>query len=144
MFFPCPKPIPKPKKTKNYIRHSKQGSFASLERKANSVWSKRVLKRDGYRCRIIMENGDRCNAPAHEAHHIIRRWYKAVKFNPDDGLAICQFHHREDVRNLKENTIRTVGQNEIDRLRKLAYTGAVPETEEDLRKIIERLVKHEK
>lgn len=51
----------------------------------------RILKRDGYRCTVLLESGLRCPERATEVDHVI-----AGDDHADRNLrAICRDHHRE-------------------------------------------------
>jgi len=131
MLYPVPKPTPRAKKSQRPVRKMKAGHKASLEREAVRLWGRAVLMRDGYRCRIILQDGTRCPRVATDPHHIISRRYKAVKLDPRNGLAVCCHHHREDLNCLRDNVLRTIGQEEFDSLRDMAYRGC-KNTDDDL------------
>ena len=120
IFNPCPKPEKKGKKRKLYIRPVRAGKKTRTEHERMGLWIQECLKRDGYRCRVILPDGTRCKGRAFQVHHIIRRSYRNTRWYIDNGLSICTFHHLEDLSNLKENVIRTIGLDEFERLRVVA------------------------
>jgi hypothetical protein len=123
MIYPAPKHKPQIKKARRFIPKVRKGLRASLEREASALWSRVVLTRDNYRCRIINPDGTRCASVGTDPHHIKSRRYKSTKWLPENGLTLCQHHHRVDLNNLTSNVIRTIGKEVFDRLSGLAYKG---------------------
>lgn len=48
-----------------------------------------VAERAGWKCEICGHSGDDC-----QAHHIYSRDNKSVRYDPDNGLWVCNVHHR--------------------------------------------------
>jgi len=130
---PDPKPVKQGKKRKVYISPVKAGNQVRLEHEIMNLWIQAVLQRDGYRCRVILPDGTRCKGRATQAHHIHRRSYHNTRWDVDNGLGLCSFHHLEDLGNLKENTITAIGLDEYERLRALAHGIIGPIDMEEIR-----------
>lgn len=79
------------------------------------LWSKAVKVRDGYKCAY-------CGAKDNlESHHIFSRRHAITKYDMDNGVTLCKYHHTmiEKSYDLKQWLINWVGQdkyNELDRL----------------------------
>lgn len=53
----------------------------------DEIWSFAVKERDGFRCR-------RCGATKRlNSHHIIKRQFKALRWDVDNGITLCIAHH---------------------------------------------------
>lgn len=53
----------------------------------DEIWSFAVKERDGFRCR-------RCGASKRlNSHHIIKRQFKALRWDVDNGITLCVGHH---------------------------------------------------
>lgn len=53
-----------------------------------------VFARDGHRCVFRDEHGQRCSAPAVDAHHILeRRLWPDGGYYLDNGASLCEAHH---------------------------------------------------
>ncbi|MDG4751700.1 HNH endonuclease signature motif containing protein [Micromonospora sp. WMMD718] len=50
---------------------------------------RRILHRDGYRCRQVFSTGERCGAPANQVDHIRR----GDDHHPDNLQALCTYCH---------------------------------------------------
>lgn len=124
----CPKPVPQGVKKRAPFRKVRVGSRASLERELTEIWSRVILKRDAYRCRAVLEDGRRCGAVGSEAHHIIRRGFKATRWLLSNGLALCQPHHSDSI-HLRETVVRTIGAKQYEKLRLRALTESMPDDE---------------
>lgn len=124
MLYPCPKPLKQEKKARKYLRPVRKGFRAALEIKCNELWSAIVLMRCGYRCQHIDENGNRCMALAIDPHHIIRRSFKAVKFNVKNGMGLCRKHHDLGNTRLFLVAVRVFGDGIINELKELSKGDA--------------------
>ncbi len=91
--FSCPKPGPRQKKKPKRIPRVKSGERAALERECDVAWSRAVKRRDGYQCRILNADGNRCKVLGIHAHHVFRRAYHATRWLLNNGLSVCQYHH---------------------------------------------------
>jgi 5-methylcytosine-specific restriction endonuclease McrA len=58
-----------------------------IEKKLDLAWAKLVKLRAGYRCQVCGKTGRL------DSHHIYSRAKKSVRWNPDNGLALCVGHH---------------------------------------------------
>jgi hypothetical protein len=61
--------------------------------KQQSRFRQQVLAAAGHRCQWI-ENGVRCTETGHLQAHHIRLLRDSASFDPRDGVALCQHHHR--------------------------------------------------
>ena len=53
-------------------------------------WRAEVLSRDGYTCQF-----PDCGANTHlEAHHLISRRNRELRYDPDNGVTVCHHHHQ--------------------------------------------------
>jgi len=68
-------------------------------------WSKAVRERDNNMCRLVLPG---CLGRASESHHIFGRKLQFVRFDIDDGIAVCSRCHRmiEDSPEMSMNYIR--------------------------------------
>jgi len=137
MLYPCPKPIKEEKKARRYLRPIRKGFRAALEIECNRIWGDIVLLRCNYRCQHVDETGFRCRSIAVDPHHIIRRVFKAIKFNIHNGMGICRYHHELGTTRLFLVAVRVFGEIAINKLKEMAQ-GEAP-TEEDLVKIKQEL-----
>jgi len=64
----------------------------SLSNSLSVQWAKCVKARDKG-CKMAGMLGITCSETL-EAHHIKGRFYKALKHDPDNGLTLCNNHHR--------------------------------------------------
>lgn len=55
-------------------------------------WSERVKKRDGNMCRMADQN---CNGPLHAHHMIPKMMAPFKKFDVDNGICLCAYHHKQ-------------------------------------------------
>lgn len=67
-------------------------SFKSQEKQEElekeAEWSKMIRERDGWACCF-------CGSPNKtNAHHLVVREFKPLKYDLDNGLTLCTFHHK--------------------------------------------------
>jgi len=61
-------------------------SIKSAKRKADSLWSARIRKRNNGRCEI-------CQKKANQPHHIIGRKNLSTRWDLRNGILLCYTHH---------------------------------------------------
>lgn len=74
-----------------------RSSQAAIDRGRTRAWRRRVLRRDGHRCR-------KCGASDYlEAHHIKGfREFPELRFDVDNGITHCRACHKEEERLKRE------------------------------------------
>ena len=67
----------------------------SQEATADRLFSRFIRERDGA-CQLAGTSyaGYFCSGPGLECAHLIRRGYKATRYEPLNAVALCHFHHR--------------------------------------------------
>lgn len=115
-----------------------QPSVKTLRNKADRLWSLMIRQRDG-RCRRC---GKEPPAVILQAAHVISRRYKAIRWDPRNGLALCVGCHHWNHHNPVEFdwwVKEEIGEETYDALRTeaLSYVGRVNKT--NLREVIAEL-----
>lgn len=62
----------------------------TLHKDKLNYWRKQVFGRDGYKCKVCGENGH-LNAHHLDGYH----WCEEKRFDVDNGVTLCQKHHRQ-------------------------------------------------
>lgn len=58
----------------------------TLKNKADKLWREAVWKRDKYQCQV-------CGKEARNAHHIVGRRNFRLRWEIDNGITLCPYHH---------------------------------------------------
>lgn len=58
-------------------------------RKRDEEWRKKVLERDSYKCIVCKKQP---NKP--HCHHIIPRAFKDLRWDVNNGVILCYYHHK--------------------------------------------------
>jgi len=62
-----------------------------IERENAKKWREEVLKRDNFKCCVCGKLGKKNN---NHVHHIIPRKFKEYKFEVNNGITLCYYHHK--------------------------------------------------
>lgn len=65
---------------------AKPPSKKSLNKKLDALWSQQVKERADNCC-------EKCGKPDPQAHHIVPRTHRSVRFDVRNGVALCYRHH---------------------------------------------------
>ena len=88
----------KPVISRSKPRARPKSRLAKLRRKAFSLWTKCVKERDNHTCQLCGARDGELNANGKptiiNAHHVIGRRCKALRFDVRNGLALCAGCHR--------------------------------------------------
>jgi hypothetical protein len=91
-----PKPQKRPRKIRRRLPRAKKTPLAKLKKEADRLWREAVLKRDGYKCRnceqpqeSLANNG----LSLQGAHGFRRRTYGRVRWDLENGFALCERCH---------------------------------------------------
>ena len=95
------------------------------ERKAqikacDKLWSTAIkLKAKGF-CELTQ-----CPKPGIDAHHVYSRKYKNTRWDVQNGIFLCKWHHiyfaQVEIEKFRDIIIRKMGQRQYDRLKVRAY-----------------------
>lgn len=53
------------------------------------LWREKVGFNANWKCEVCGHSGEDCNP-----HHVFSREYKSVRYDPENGVWICNAHHR--------------------------------------------------
>jgi hypothetical protein len=69
---------------------SKATLVKRLEKRCDELWAEAVKKRDHHRCRFCGKGKPEVVV---QAHHIIKRGRKSLRWDTGNGIALCSGHH---------------------------------------------------
>ena len=69
------------------LQKPKKKKWSISETRLDTLWRTAIYKKHGNRCA-------KCGAPQVEAHHIVRRAKKVLRWDLKNGLALCAECHR--------------------------------------------------
>lgn len=75
----------KPKVKRKYKKKSPQ---KKEQEELDKIWTKKVKTRDNFTCQICHKKFDKVNA-----HHILPRGIKGMRWDPMNGITLCSYHH---------------------------------------------------
>lgn len=62
------------------------------EQKMLQRWTERVKERDDYKCRMASAE---CSGSLHAHHMIPKAMAPGVRFDVENGITLCEFHHKQ-------------------------------------------------
>jgi len=72
-----------------------------LIRKQDKEWRDTIRERDNYTCQVCMKDcGKRANA-----HHILPRHMSAFRWDKNNGITLCFYHHKVGQLSAHQNAI---------------------------------------
>lgn len=125
-------------------KRRKKSDKTKMIEKLDKLWSLAVRTRDRFQCRKegCPANGRRNS----QGGHIWGRSHKAVRWDPDNGITMCYYHHihwshREPVE-FTEWVVKQIGKDKFEALKKKAYNrNYVEPTMEQMLEIEQILLK---
>ena len=88
------------------------------QRELDDIWKHKVKERDKYCCQVCNKKliGKNCHA-----HHIIPRQIKGMRWNIDNGITLCYYHHKIGIYSAHQNAIWFYGWMNNNRSKQLRY-----------------------
>jgi len=68
---------------------SRKPSKKTLKKKCDELWSKLIRQRAGNKCEYCGKSDGKI-----DAHHILSRRHFSVRWNLENGVALCRYHHQ--------------------------------------------------
>ena len=102
------------------IRFKMKKLKKSEEKDLDIAWARNVKERDNWTCQICKKNLKKeprnCNA-----HHIIPRQFKKMRWDINNGITLCVNHHRRGVYSPHQNAIWFFGWMNENKSQQLRY-----------------------
>jgi len=70
-------------------KYKKKTSKQKEQKELDEIWAKKVKDRDNWTCQICNKKFDKVNA-----HHILPRQLKGLRWDVNNGITLCAYHHR--------------------------------------------------
>ena len=103
--------------------------------KLDKLWSEKVKERAGNKCEYCLEENVWLNSC-----HIIGRANRATRWDLENGISLCFYHHRQyDTHGKEHENIRriVIGEGRILRLEQKAHTIVKNQSFEEIKKSLE-------
>lgn len=77
---------------------TKKGEIKKLDK----IWVDKVKERDDYICQVCQKKLTSKNS---RAHHILPRQIKGMRWDTENGITLCDYHHRRGILSAHQNAI---------------------------------------
>jgi len=101
----------------------KKKSKKTEERELDEIWRMKVKRRDNYKCQICLSHGKniKLTSKQAQAHHIIPRQLKGMRWDVDNGITLCYNHHKVGIYSPHQNAIWFFGWMNENKPQQLKY-----------------------
>ena len=96
----------------------KKKSKKTEEKELDEMWKTKVKQRDGYICQICKK---KLTPKQARAHHILPRQLKKLRWDVNNGITLCDYHHRRGIYSPHQNVIWFFGWMNLHKKEQLKY-----------------------
>lgn len=96
----------------------KKKSKKTEERELDKMWQGKVKRRDKYICQVCRK---KLTSKTSRAHHIIPRQIKGMRWDINNGITLCDYHHRRGIYSAHQNALWFYGWMNVNRPTQLKY-----------------------
>jgi 5-methylcytosine-specific restriction endonuclease McrA len=96
----------------------KTKSKKSREKELDDMWKYKVKKRDNFTCQVCRK---KLTSKTSRAHHILPRQMKKLRWDVNNGITLCDYHHRRGIYSPHQNAIWWFGWMNQNRKAQLKY-----------------------
>ena len=93
-------------------------SKKTLAKEMDEIWKKKVKDRDDWRCQIC---GKKVEGRSCHAHHILPRQLKGLRWDTNNGITLCPYHHKLGLWSAHQNAIWFYGWMNENKKQQLRY-----------------------
>jgi len=96
-------------------QYRKKTAKQKQEKEMDEIWAFKVKERDDYTCQVCKKKSSNVNA-----HHILPRGLKGLRWDVNNGISLCAYHHSLGPWSAHKNAIWFYGwlnENKKDTLR---------------------------
>jgi len=93
-------------------------SKKTIEKEMDGIWAKKVFERDGHKCQVCMKILEGRNK---HPHHVLPRQLKGLRWDVNNGITLCYYHHKIGIYSPHQNAIWFFGWMNENKPQQLKY-----------------------